>query len=77
MARNRLLLNTAGNAKKSLARLIRELYASETGEADVSRFRALAYSIRLLLDFFAFERDGELADRLARIEEKLNERTTT
>ena len=76
MAARKLLLNTVSNARKTLARLIREMHASEGKEQDVSRFRALAYAIRLLLDFFTAERDGELLERLAKIEERLSERTT-
>jgi hypothetical protein len=69
MNEKRLLLNTAKNAKKSLARLIREYYTAE--DPDIPRFRSVAYAIRLLLDFFAYEREGELQERLDRIEEAM------
>jgi hypothetical protein len=72
MNEKRLLLNTAKNTKKSLARLIREYYSADTSDADVTKFRAVAYAVRLLLDFFAYEREGELQERLDRIEEAMH-----
>jgi hypothetical protein len=69
LGEKRLQLNTAKNARKSLSRLIREYYAAPANKADVVRFRACAYGIRMLLDFFAFEQQGDLIERLEKIEE--------
>jgi len=66
-------LNTHDKARKALARLIREFRRAEKNERDVAGFRALVYAFSTLLQFFSFEKNLEVEQRLEKIEQKLEE----
>ena len=61
----RLPMKSQGSARKTLARLIREFYR---GEIPVEQFRALAYGMSVLLQYFRLDIDAELSARLDEIE---------
>ena len=65
----KLRLNTVGNSRKSLARIIRE-YAD--GTMDSQKARDLAYLFSHYLGYFKLEKDCEIEKRLELIEEHLN-----
>jgi hypothetical protein len=63
-----LRLNTAPNARRTLARIIR-LY--DTGELAEQKYRALIYGLSHLLAFFKHEDDLRIEERISRIEEAI------
>ncbi|MCD6121401.1 MAG: hypothetical protein J7K04_06160 [Spirochaetales bacterium] len=67
MARYRL--NTPENARKTLAKPLREYGKDEIPSA---KLRDLIYPINKLLDFFKLEKEMELEKRIERLETKLN-----
>ena len=65
-----LRLNNAANTRKSMARLLREFHENP---GDVAVFRAEIYAFATLLQYFGFEREGEVENRLIKIEEQIKE----
>ena len=63
-----LRLNTHENARKSLARLLREFHKKP---GDVTEFRAKVHAFSVLLQYFTFEKDLQIEQRLEQIEEQL------
>lgn len=61
-----LRLNTHQNARKSMARLIR-LYDKD--EISDTKFRNLCYALSRLLEYFRFEKDLEVEERLDKLEQ--------
>ena len=65
----RLPLNTFDNTKRTYFRLLREFARKESpSSAEIARFRALVYGFTTALQYWGFERDGELLERLEAIE---------
>ena len=62
----RLPLKTQKSARNSLARITREFYR---GEHDVDRFRAMVYAMSVILNYFKFEADVALIEKLDNIED--------
>lgn len=62
----RLWLNSMTNARRSLARLIRDLH--DDPQADTTWYRAQGYLMKILLDYFVAERDQNHEQRLAALE---------
>lgn len=59
--------------RKCLTNMIRDFHRLEEVDAvDIRRFRALCGSLRILLDFFVYERDTELDKRIDELESKLS-----
>lgn len=61
-----LRLNSVVNTRKSLAKVVR-LYAR--GQLPEARFRALCYGLSHLIAAFRLEKNIEIEERLAKIEE--------
>ena len=70
MVVKKLWLNSHVNARRTLSRLIKDFHASEE---NVQEFRAKVYAIKTLLDFFEFEKNIELENRLEELESKIIE----
>ena len=64
----RFPLKSQKSARNSLARITREFYR---GEHDVDRFRALVYSMSILLNYFRFEAELDYEKRLTAIEDSI------
>ena len=71
--RIRMCLNTHERARKALARLIREFRQDEIENRDVAGFRALVYSFSTLLQFFSFQKNIEIEERIQALEKKLED----
>ena len=67
----KLWLNSHENARRCLARFIREFHQEEN--PDTPRYRCLTYMLKTLLDFFQFEKSIELESRIDRIEDYIEE----
>ena len=67
-----LRLNTRDNARRSLARLIRDFHADPA--ADVDRFKALVHALNVLLAYDKTAEELALGERLDAIEAALAER---
>ena len=65
----RLTLNTRDNARRSLARLIREFHADP--DADPDRFKATVHALSVLLQFDRAAAELDLHARLDAIEAAL------
>jgi hypothetical protein len=68
LANSSLRLNSVGNTRKSLAKVVR-LYAR--GQLPEGRFRALCYGLSHLIAAFRLEKNIEIEERLAMIEETM------
>ncbi|KPJ86035.1 MAG: hypothetical protein AMS17_13695 [Spirochaetes bacterium DG_61] len=66
-------LNTHTNARKSLAKEIRDFKRQPKERRDVAGFRALVYAFSTLLHFFSFEKNIEVEERIEKIEDRLKE----
>lgn len=64
-------LTTHAKGRKYLNQVINEFRADP--KPDVSKYRALAYLLKVMLDYFSFERDILIEERLESLESKLNE----
>jgi len=67
----KLWLSNLKNARRTLARLIKEYH--ENMEADTPRFRALVYAVKALVETFRIEKELEIEARLEEVERKLFE----
>jgi hypothetical protein len=66
-----LRLNTVKNCRRTLARLMRDFHAQP--DADVTRFRALVYSIKAMGELFSVEAQLDVVARLDSIDKRLDE----
>lgn len=62
-------LTSAQKARKYLNELLNKLRAEK--DPDIPRFRAEAYILRTMLDYFRFDKELELEKRIEAIERKL------
>jgi len=61
-------LRTYSEAKRQLARLIRSFHQGDMDQAD---FRALVYGLSTLLQYFKYEKDVELEERIEKLEQAI------
>jgi hypothetical protein len=63
-------LTTAEKARKRLIKIIHEYHRGDL--KDSTKFRALVYAFSTLLQFYSFERDGDIEKRLVALEKRLD-----
>lgn len=69
-----LRLKTHGDARRTLARLLREY---DRDEIEAIKFRNLIYALSKLLEFFKHAQNVEVEQRIERIEQMLEELNVT
>ena len=66
-------LNTHTNARKALAKEIRDFKRQPKEQRDIPGFRSLVYAFSTLLHFFNFEKNLEIEEQIEKIEDRLKE----
>ena len=71
MTVKRLRLNTLGNSRGSLTRLIRSFHSDQS--ANIDRFKAVMNAMHILLSYFKAQAEMEISERVETLESRITE----